>query len=106
MVAIAAFCLLLFLANLRSRFYYHGPNYSFLFWIFLYCLLTGIGLVKLRKWGVVLLFIPGILAWALLAYGWTRGESIPMPGAIVNYCFLAVLVAIPAIMLLNWRELR
>lgn len=105
MVAIAIFCLLLFLSNLRSRFYYHGPNYSFLFWIFLYCLLTGIGLVKLRKWAVVLLFIPGILSWAIFAYGWTKGESIPMPGAIFNYCLLAALVAIPAIMLLNWREL-
>lgn len=106
MVAIAIFCLLLFLANLRSRFYYHGPNYSFLFWIFLYCLLTGIGLVKLRKWAVVLLFIPGILSWAIFAYGWREAASAPLLRAILNYCFLAGLVAIPATMLLNWRELR
>lgn len=106
MSAIAIFCLLLFLSNLRSRFYYHGPNYSFLFWIFIYCLLTGIGLLKLRKWAVILLFLPGTLSVVIFVYGWTKGASVSMPWAILNYCFLIALIAIPVTMVLHWHELR
>jgi len=98
--------LLLFLANLRSRFYYHGPNYSFLFWMFFYCMLTGIGLLKLRKWAVLLLFLPGILSVAIFVYSWTKGASVPMPWALLNYGFVATLLAIPVVMLRNWHELR
>lgn len=30
----ASFLLLLYVMNLRSRLYYNGPDYSFLFWLF------------------------------------------------------------------------
>ena len=102
----AAVFLLLFLANLRSRFYYHGPNYSFLFWMFLYCVLTGAGLLKQRKWAVLLLFLPGTLSFAILIYSWTKGASVAMPWALLNYGFVVTLLSIPAIMLRNWSELR
>jgi len=106
MLFTSAVFLLLFLANLRSLFYYHGPNYSFLFWIFFYCALTGIGLFKLRKWAVLLLFLPGILSIAVFVYGWTKGASVPMPWALLNYVFVATLLAAPIFMLRNWHELR
>jgi hypothetical protein len=102
----AAVFLLLFLANLRSRRYYHGPDYSFLFWMFFYCLLTGIGLLKLRKWAVLFLFLPGILSIAIFVYGWTKDASAPMPWALLNYGFLATLVAVPILILRSWHELR
>jgi len=102
----AAFFLFLFLANVRSRFYYHGPNYSFLFWLFLYCLITGVGLLKLRKWAILFLFLPGILSLVVFLYGWTKGASVPMPWALVNYAFLATLFVIPALMFRTWRELH
>ena len=102
----AAIFLLLLLANLRSRVYYHGPNYSFLFWIFLYCVLTGVGLLKLRKWAVLLLFLPGILSALIFVYGWTKGASVPMPWALLNYGFLVALFAIPLVALRRWRELH
>lgn len=102
----AAVFLLLFLANLRSRFYYHGPNYSFLFWMFFYCVLTGCGLLKLRKWAVLLLFVPGILSITIFVGSWTKGASVPMPWALLNYGFLAMLFAIPVIILRKWHELR
>jgi hypothetical protein len=101
---VAAIFLVLFLANLRSRLYYHGPNYSFLLWMFFYCLLTGIGLLKLRKWAVLLLFLPGVLPIAIFVYSWTKGASVPMPWALVNYGFLAALFAIPVFMLRKWYE--
>jgi hypothetical protein len=31
---LASVFLFLYLMNLRSRFYYNGPDYSFLFWLF------------------------------------------------------------------------
>lgn len=64
-----AIFLLLFFANLRSRLIYHGPNLSFLFWMFLYCLLIGMGLLKLKKWAVLSLFLPGTLCIMILAIG-------------------------------------
>lgn len=103
---VAVVFLLLFVANLRSRFFYHGPNYSFLFWMFSYSAVTGIGLLKLRRWGVLLLFLPGILSIVIFAYSWARGARALMPWALLNYAFVAMLLAIPALMLRRWRELR
>jgi hypothetical protein len=102
----AAVFLLLFLANLRSRIYYHGPDYSFLFWMFFYCVVTGFGLLKLRRWAILLLFLPGILSIAIFVYGWTKGASVPMPWALLNYGFVVALFAIPALMLRSWHELQ
>jgi hypothetical protein len=98
--------LALSLANLRSRIYYHGPNYSFLFWLCFYCVVTGIGLIRLKKWAVLLLFVPGILCIIIFVYSWTKGASVPMPWALLNYLFVASLLAIPAIMLRKWDELH
>ena len=103
---VAAIFLLLFLANLRSRFYYHGPNYGFLFWMFSYCVLTGIGLLKLRKWAVILMFLPGFLTIAIFVFSWTKGASVPLPWALLNYGFLATLLLIPVVMLRKWHEMR
>lgn len=102
----AAVFLLLFLANLRSRFYYHGPNYSFLFWMFSYCVLTGFGLLKLKRWALLLLFLPGFLTMAIFISSWTKGASVPMPWALLNYGFVAALFVIPALMLRSWHELQ
>src|SRR6266852_5408518 len=57
----AGYLFFLFASNLRSRNYYHAPNYSFLFWLFLYSSITAFGLMRLRKWAVLSLFLPGIL---------------------------------------------
>ncbi len=102
----AAVFLLLFLANLRSRIYFHGPDYSFLFWMFLYCTVTGLGLLKLKRWAILLLFLPGILSIVIFAYGWARGARARMPWALLNYAFLATLLVVPALMLRRWRELH
>jgi hypothetical protein len=103
---IAAVFLLLFLANLRSRIYFHGPNYSFLFWMFLYCIVTGFGLLKLKRWAILLLFLPGILSIVIFTYSWAKGARALMPWALLNYAFLATLLVVPALMLRRWRDLR
>jgi hypothetical protein len=98
--------LLLFAANIRSHFYYQGPNYSFLIGISLYCIVTGIGLLKVRKWAVLLLFLPGAFTIVIFYMAWTKGARVPLPWSVLNYGFLATLVGIPAIMLRHWNQLR
>lgn len=105
-LVMSAVCSLLFLANLRSRIYYHGPNYSFILWLCLYCGLTGLGLLRLKKWSVMMLFVPGICAIAIFVYAWAKGASASMPWALLNYAFLVVLFAIPAAMIKKWNELH
>ncbi len=99
--------LLLFVANLRSRYYFHGPNYGFLLWMFLYSGVTGIGLLKFKRWAVLLTFLPGTLAVLIYIYaGWAETARVPMPWALLNYGFIATLLGIPALMLRHWNELR
>ncbi len=100
----AAVMLLLFLANLRSRFLYNAPNLSALLLIScVYCFLVGIGLLKLKKWALLLLFFPGVLFIAVYVYGGVLGDRVPMPWALVNYVFLAVMIGFPAFMLRYWH---
>ena len=58
--------LALFAANLRSRLYFHGPDYGFLFWISLYCAVTGVGLIRFKKWAVFMAFSPALAFGAIL----------------------------------------
>ena len=100
----AAVLLLMFLGNLRSHFLYNAPNLSFLFLIScVYCFLAGIGLLKLKKWALLLLFWPGILFMAVYVYGGVLGAKVPMPWALMNYAFLATLIGFPAYMLRYWN---
>lgn len=99
--------LLLFIRNLRSRIYYHGPDYGFLLWIFLYCAMTGLGLIRLKKWAVISLFVPGILYAVILAIGlFKQKQSILDLSVLFNVAMLALVVAIPARMLQLWHVLR
>jgi hypothetical protein len=104
--------LLLFAANLRSRLYYDGPNYGFLLWISCYWVVTGIGLLKFRKWAVLLAFLPGVFYGAIVVDGLVKGASGQTPwiqfaaAAVFNYLFAIALLAIPANMLRSWSELR
>lgn len=105
MVTVSGFVLLLFVTNIRSRLYYHGPNYSFLFWMFLYALLTGIGIMRLKKWGVLLLCLPPI--GMTLELGVIRfmesGSSVTI---FINLVVALMFAAVPALMLRNWAELH
>jgi len=104
-LGVAGLMLFLFISNIRSRIYYNGPNWSFLFWIFLYCAITGVGLVRLKKWAVIALFLPGILFTLIFIYGMSKQPNLS-PGSLVTVSMLALLVGIPAIMLRHWNELR
>jgi hypothetical protein len=99
--------LILFFVNLRSRLYYNGPNYGFLFWIALYSAITGFGLVRLKKWAVLSLFVPGIVDSVILAFAVGASKTtFPTLAVLFNIALLGLLVAIPARMFRHWAELR
>jgi len=106
MLSAAGFLFLLFVMNVRSRIYYHGPNWSFLFWLSLYCLMTGIGLARLRKWAVMSLFLPAIAdVLILISEHKNLTQAFPAFWVLFNVAFALFLVAIPAVMVLGWKEL-
>lgn len=102
---VAGLLLLLFLRNLRSRLYYHGPDYGFRFWLFAWSAIAGIGLVGLRKWAVILLFFPGVATAAVILVGVVK-TSIATWVVLVNICFAVLLLAIPVLLSRYWNELR
>jgi hypothetical protein len=96
--------LFLYLGNLRSRLYFGGPNWGFLLWLAAYSAITGTGLVLLRKWGAVLLFLPSVLiAGGLL--GLALVHSIPLYVAIQGGLYSATLLLIAIVPLRRWHEL-
>jgi hypothetical protein len=101
----AGLVLLLFLRNLRSRFYYHGPDYGFLFWLFVWSAIAGIGLVRLRKWAVILLFFPGLATGAVILASVVK-TSIATWVVFANVTFAVLLLAIPVLLFRYWNELR
>jgi hypothetical protein len=100
----AALILLMFLGNLRARYLYNALNLSYLLLSScVYCFLAGIGLLRLKKWALLLLFLPGVLFIAVYAYGGILGARVPMPWALINYAFLAVVIGFPVYMLRCWH---
>src|SRR4051794_21751555 len=59
--------LILFVANLRARFYYGALNLSSLGYLAVYGILVGYGLTQIRKWAAVLLAAPLSILGVLLA---------------------------------------
>ena len=107
MLLMAVILLLLFLANLRSRLYYHGPDYGFLFWMFLFAAVTGVGLLQLKRRAAILLFVPGVLSALILVYASiAKAAYVLIPWALVNIGFVVALLGIPALLLRHWDELR
>ena len=105
-LVLAGVLLLLFVMNVRSRIYYHSPDYGFLFWMFLFCAITGLGVLRLRKWGVILFLFPGVLDAALVVYVCGASKQSPSPTwAFFNIVLAAILLGIPALMLRRWEEL-
>jgi hypothetical protein len=62
----------LYLMNLRSRMFYHGPDWSFLGWIAAYFTVTGIGLLMLQKWALALSFLPPVAILVTYVIGWYK----------------------------------
>jgi hypothetical protein len=98
------FLAILFLANLRSRFFYHGPDYSFLGWMCLYAVVTGIGLRSRRKWAALLFALPCIVAGLFLAVG--SVFKVPFPWLLINIAIGSLLVIAATGVLREWRQLR
>jgi hypothetical protein len=97
--------LALFAANLRSRFYFHGPDYGFLFWISLYCAVTGVGLIRFKKWAVLMAFLPALVTGVILVASPRRANG-PDPGFFLAIALFGFLVAVPIGMFRHWKELH
>lgn len=102
---LASLLLLLFLRNLRSRLYYHGPDYGFFFWLFAWAAIAGVGLVYLRKWAVILLFLPGVATAMVILVSMSR-TSIVASVTLVNISFAALLLSIPVLLFRYWNDLH
>jgi hypothetical protein len=103
--SMSSLLLFLFAMNLRSRAYYRGPNYGFLFWISLYFAVLGTGVVRCKKWGLILLFVPAVLDGAILliSLGTMRHALL---AALANIAIFGLLAAVPALLLRQWKELH
>ncbi len=104
----AGFLLFLFVVKIRSLIHYQGPpSRSLLLSIFLYCAIIGVGLLRLKRWAVILLFLPGILFVLIMVYGIIAlKQPLPMPEGLFSISFIVVILGIPAIMLRLWKELN
>jgi hypothetical protein len=57
-LAAAAAFTVLFVANLRARFRFGAPNFSFLAYLAAYSAIAGYGAVRLRRWGAAMVAVP------------------------------------------------
>jgi hypothetical protein len=96
----------LYLMNLRSRLRYHGPDWSFLGWIAAYLTVTGIGLLMLRKWALLLSFLPAFAILVPFVIAWHRNRSLTMPAILLEVCQIGILIIVPGILLRSWRLLK
>jgi hypothetical protein len=93
-------------APARSRMLYHGPDWSFLGWISAYFTVMGIGLLKLRKWALLLSFLPAIAILVPFAIAWHRNRSLTMPVILLEVSYIGVMIIVPGILLRSWRLLK
>jgi hypothetical protein len=96
----------LYLMNLRSRILYDGPNWSFLGWIAAYFTATGIELLMLRKWALLLSFLPAIAILVPFAIAWCRNRPLTMPVILLEVTQIGVMIIVPGILLRNWPLLK
>jgi hypothetical protein len=102
---LASLLLFLYVMNLRSRFYYSGPDYSFLFWLFAWAASAGVGLLLSRKWALLLLFLPGVVFSVVFCMGLANSSGVPSWAVLVNLLFVGVTVATPIVLLRFWTLL-
>jgi len=61
--------------------------------------------MRLKKWGVLLLFLPSIGMLIVLCVARVE-ERVTLGILSLNLAFVLLFAAVPAIMLRNWSELR
>jgi hypothetical protein len=95
------------LLNVHASLYYHQQRFPFLYWMTGYFGLAGVGILRQKKWALLMLFAPGLATAGLFLYVFFTDKRayVPMPWALVNYAFIALVLGVPAIMLRQWRSL-
>jgi hypothetical protein len=96
---------LLFLANVRSRYFYSGPNFLWLGLVAAYAVIVGWGLVRIRRWAVIGFAAP--LCLGSFVIGVLAVLNQPTIRTVLLACCFAVLFSIPAALSLRrWDTLR
>jgi hypothetical protein len=104
LVAAAGF-FVLFVANLRARFFYGARDLSFLGYLAGYSLVAGWGLVRLRKWAAVMLTVPLCLTGLVL--GTLAVAKSRTVSAGIFALGWAALLSCPAVLAARaWRSLK
>jgi len=103
-LACSAVLLALFLANLRSQFLYHGPDYSFLGWISVYAAVTGVGLRRSFKWAAILFAFPCYILGLFLAVG--SVFKVPLPWVLLDVAMGLLFCIVATKVLKEWLRLR
>jgi hypothetical protein len=97
LVISAAATLVLFIANLRSHLKYGSPNYH-LEWAVTYFVVTGIGVLRRKRWGVLLTFGPALMiVFVMVAH--------PNDSWILALAWCAALAALPIALTRRWKSL-
>ena len=106
-IALSIVFLTLFAFNLRSRLYFQGPDWGFLLWMSVYCAITGAGLLRFRKWAVLLSFIPAMAYAAILVVSSkTEAKHYSDLVLLFNFAICGLLFVVPAKMSRHWNALR
>ena len=96
---------LLYLANVRARMHFAGPDMSFLVWPALYTTFVGIGLAFLKKWAAVLSFVGCVLigsAWLLII----ASREFNLLWLLSGAAYAAFLYLVGMVPLRHWQELK
>lgn len=87
----------LFIANVRSHLKYGSSNYH-LEWVVAYFLVTGIGVRRMKRWGVLLLFVPAAeTIFAMMTH--------PEDSWLLPLAWCAAFSAIPIVFCRRWKSL-
>jgi len=76
------------------------------FFLTCYWLVTGLGLLRFKRWAALLLVLPGIVTLCIFIVAWRNGAAAAMPWALLDYAFVATEFFIPLLILRQWHHLR
>lgn len=95
----------LFILNLRAYILYGARDLRVLAPLAIYAGVTALGLLRRRKWGILLFQPPALLIGMFLVIA-TLWERIALYGTLVNFAFAACCFALSWLTLRCWAECR
>jgi hypothetical protein len=108
---VASLCWCAYLMNLQSRMNnvnnHDISNWSFLGWMAAYFTVTGAGLVMLRKWALLLSFLPAIASIITYVIGCYKKGMPSVSSIFIVVCIAGVMILVPGdCVRRSWRLLH